>query len=270
MIPYQYFLISLVPDPIRNEQVNIGIIGFAQDEVEYRALKDLQRIQVIDPNYDTTQNPMDAFASLIMTLPTEQRMDYLKSLTSDFVRISPVAEGRAENYERFVNAMSQVYDRLVKPISPIVQKRPKITKLKTAIKQTLTRRGLIGEKIDERKVVLDYTIDRAENLVADFAYRNGRLNIVETIDFHVKAQRVRNDKFKEAALLSIKILEAKEIEKNTHGRLIYLPPENDQTGIIAHTHMLGRYYDKIYNYQNPAERGSFFADVERDLVGSLI
>jgi hypothetical protein len=128
----------------------------------------------------------------------------------------------------------------------------------------------MGDRIEQKKVVLDYVITDSENLVADFAYRNGKLNIIETIDFQVKAARVKNDKFKEAALLSIKILEAKEQDKTTQGRLIYLPPEPDYEGIVAHTHMLAKYYDKIYNYQNLQDRGRFFLDVERDLVGSLV
>jgi len=270
MIQYRYFLISLVPDPLRNEQINVGIIGLTKDRYECRALKDLQRVRILNPNYDTTANPMDSIIALLAGIPSDQHESYLKHFHGDFVRVSPTAEGRAESYDRFVAAIDEIYDRLVKPIAPVAaEAKGKVTQLKTAVKRALSSRGLLGQRIEEKKVVTDYAISLSENLVADFAYRNGNLNIIETIDFQVRAERLKSDKFKEAALLSIKILEAKEQDKQAKGRLIYIPPAKDPDRILAHTHMLNKYYDSTYNFQDVNDRGRFYADIEHDLIGSL-
>ncbi|MCP4365740.1 MAG: DUF3037 domain-containing protein [Planctomycetes bacterium] len=50
MNQFQYFLISLIPDPVRNEQVNVGLVGFYQDKIKALFLKNLQKIRALSPD----------------------------------------------------------------------------------------------------------------------------------------------------------------------------------------------------------------------------
>ena len=266
MTRFQYFLVSIIPDPIRNEQINIGIIGSFEDKIEYRFLNNPQKIKAIAPSFNVydKQKIGDGIIRLIKTMPNDQIIELMPTLSDEFLYIYPVNYGWVDNYDNFLLEVEHLYKRLVKPIAKRIT-RFKTTKLKTDVKNQFRRKNYIGEDIKQRKIVLNYPIDEAEDLIADFAYENGTLNIIETLDFRVSAQGIKN-RIKDSAFASVKIDKVKkEINKNAKGKLLYFPPINDSASIVPHQSMLSDYYDAIFNYADKNERNNFFEIIEKDL-----
>lgn len=117
MNPYKYYLIALIPDPIRNEQLNVGILGIYNDKIYEKFLKDPQKIKVIAPDFNYKEDFARNINRLLLSTPEDQRTKFISSLGSEYFRISEPAQGLANNYDDFVIAMGQVFDRLVKPLS---------------------------------------------------------------------------------------------------------------------------------------------------------
>lgn len=265
MKEFQYFLISLVPDPIRNEQVNVGVVGLFQNKTKAYFLKDPQKIKAIAPDYDTSILFED-FEKMLLSLSARSLTETLSNLNDEFVRIYPSAKGFVNSYAQFEKTMDDLYGRLVKPIIKNMI-RAKITKLKTDIKDTFKKRQLLGDELEEKKVVSNYVVSETEALVADFAYRNGVLNIVETIDFRVVHL---HNKLKDAALSAIKLDKAKKIDKKTKGTVLYYPPEGDHRNITNQQALLNDYFDQIYNWSDPSQHAEFLRKLEIDLGVSMI
>ena len=181
MTQFQYFLVSLIPDPIRNEQVNVGVIGFYKDDMEIRFLENPQKIKAISPNYDDRSSLGEGIKKLLNPMTTNQRFNFLSEWTDDFFTIWPPAKGKVENYEKFKVMITQIYDRLVKPVSK-QPTRTSSTCLKSDIRKKFKKINILGDKIGQHEIVPDYVISRSENLRVDFAYQNGKFNVVETLD----------------------------------------------------------------------------------------
>lgn len=269
MKAYQYFLVSLVPDPVRNEQVNIGVIGIFGDKVTPMFLKNPQKIKAISPDYDVSRYDGEGLVKLLKVTEPGKRADMLASMGDDFVRIYPPATGQAKSHADFEMELSKVFDRLVKPVG-VRRTRGKVTRLKTMLKKQFQKEGYLGEQIDDKKVVLDFVIAESEDLVADFAYRNGSLNIIETIDFNVSIPTL-NSKFNEAGLAAIKIVTArKKIDPDAKGILLYYPPANDGAKIAHHQSLIEDYYDSIVNYADSSQVSAFHEHVGKDLKELLM
>ncbi|MCP4365739.1 MAG: hypothetical protein GY800_10650 [Planctomycetes bacterium] len=197
----------------------------------------------------------------------EHGMQMLSNLDDEFVRVYPLASGTVKNYRHFEVTMNNLYDRLVKPVVK-TKTRPKVTKLKKEVTEKFQQTGLIGKKIEEKKIVSNYAIAQAEALVADFAYWNGTFSIIETIDFRVLDLSA---KFKDSAVSVVKIDEARrKINENARGIVLYYPPEDDIQKIAHHQALLADYFDNLYNYADGTQLAEFFNRVERDIKGSII
>lgn len=268
MNQFKYFLVFLVPDPVRNEQINVGVVGLYEDRVKAFFLRNPQKIKAVSPDYDTS-HLFEDFQKLIEELPTGHAIEMLSNINDEFVHVYPPLSGAAKNYEHFEVTMHNLYDRLVKPAIKIKTK-PKITKLKKAVTDKFRKKGLLGERLEEKKIVFNYVITQAEGLMADFAYHNGTFNIIETIDYRVQAQNL-GEKFKDTAVSVVKIDEArKKIDRNAKGAVLYYPPDDDVQKIARHQALLSDYFDNIYNYADRSQLAQFFNRVERDLQCLLI
>jgi hypothetical protein len=258
--------VSLIPDPVRNEQINVGIVGFYEGRVKAHFINNPQRIKLLSPQYDTSRLFED-FQRLLESSEIQEGLEMVSNLGDEFVRVYPEAVGTAKDYMHFEMAMSKLYDRLIKPLVTTIS-RPKVTRLKRTITETLRKKNILGEKIESKKIVSNYVIAEAEALIADFAYTNGHLNIIETIDFRFQTLMA---KFKDTAVSVVKLDSArKKLDGNAKGIFIYYPPKNDILKIGRHQSLLADYYDKIYNYADKEQMSDFYTGIEKDLGHLLI
>lgn len=269
MIPFKYYLVSLSPDPIRNEIVNIGVVGFCEGAVSTRFLTTFEKVKAISPSFEAPISLGDQYRNMLMKIPENSREDFLLNMGNAGIHFSEAARGTAKNAEDFEVCINQLFDQLVKPLPKV---RPTAqsdgSRLKTQIKQQLLKSKLIGTDINQHQVVPNFQVGQAGRLVADFAYKNGKLNIIEAVDL-----RVANlgSKFKDAALAAVIVDSArKKIDAKAFGRAIYFPHPDGHEATAPHLSIMNDYFDATYNFSDKDERGKFYLDVERDLTGNLL
>lgn len=270
MIEYQYYLISIIPDPIRNEQINVGVIGLCEGIVEYRFLSSSNKITAIAPEFEYSIDSGKSIINLLLNVPPDKRDTFLSEIKNEYINVYPPARGVIYNKEDLGPALDQLYDRLVKPIIKHIPKT-KTSNLKREVQRTFKKKGLLGENITEKKIIPNYIIPSYDNLITDFAFQNGNFNIIETIDYRMTL-RGMSYKFKETAFIAIKLDEArKHIGQDTTGMVLYIPPDVEGINISQYQSILkDYYYDKIYDYSNNEERSSFYSLVERKLGTSIL
>jgi hypothetical protein len=269
MIEYQYYLISIIPDPIRNEQVNVGVIGLCEGIVEYRFLSSSNKINAIAPEFEYSIDSGKSIVNLLLNIPQDKRDTFLSEIKNEYVNIYPPARGLIYNKEDLGSMMDQLYDRLVKPLIKHIPKN-KVSNLKMEVQRTFKKKGLLGEKITEKKIIPDYIIPSYDNLITDFAFQNGHFNIIETIDYRMTLKGM-SSKFKETAFVAIKLDEArKKIDIDAKGMILYIPPDIEGINLSQYQSLLKDYYNEIYDYSNPKERSSFYSLVDRELGTSIL
>jgi len=269
MIEYQYYLISIIPDPIRNEQINVGVIALCEGITEYRFISSSNKINAIAPQFEYSIDSGKNIVNLLLNIPPDKRGTFLSELKNEYINVYPPARGLIYNKEDLGTVLDELYDRLVKPIIRHIPKT-KTSNLKREVQRTFKKRGLLGEKIAEKKVIPDYVIPSYDNLVTDFAFQNGNFNIIETIDYRMTLKGM-SYKFKETAFIAIKLDEARrQIDRNTTGMVLYFPPNIEGINISQYQSILKDYYDEIYDYSNDKERFSFYSLVEKKLGRSML
>lgn len=265
MIHYQYYLVAFNPDPVRNEIINVGLIGLFEDKIFHRFLRGSDKIKFLAPNLSPTKHLGDGVVSLLEVIPPEFRAEEIPGLSTEFIQIYPAANGVAESYELFETNMSQLFDRLVKPLPMKRIATRSALHLKTTIKNQFTRKKLVGDSLENHKIVSNFQVAPASGLTADFAYKNGKLNIIEALDFRVKKESSSN-KFKDAALSTVIISEARmKIDPAAKGKLIFIPPQKDAFDITPHKSMLHDFFDDVYNFNDRDEKQQFYIDIEKDV-----
>lgn len=192
---FKFCILQASPDPRRGERINVGLAVFRSDNVDVRMpeLRKLRALAGRDWNeaagaYDVEINRLYADNRDIdgaLSHAREMSKVFIPSDTGLFVINS------ASEYEERVNS---IVDTLIaKVYQPRTERQPKIN---TEISHTLAAAEVLAkrkETIDDHKVVRNFVVSHDKELVADFAYKNGALRIVATLDmrsagnFHGKA-----------------------------------------------------------------------------------
>lgn len=148
-------------------------------------------------------------------------------------------------------------------IPPALPPRPQAEpRLITTLKRHFTTANLLGrepEDINRHRVVARFPIDAPANLYADFALKNGKLRVTETLDFRVKnlAER-RGEKFKQAAVKAITLDTAGRIQQCVPS-VVYAVGKSEQHRelIQPSLNLLGNYAERLYDINNSQDMASY-------------
>lgn len=204
-----YFsIIRYQPDMHRQEVVNVGVVLFADDGPRISLGASLGKVLALDPNfpianiYDQAERLRGVLANLW------ERNVPIDDITSRFGpggMLSLSSTGMLERTGRTPESIIEELERdLVRAPTPRRLKEPRTSRLHTELRRVFAQARILGSKptdISRHLVVPNFPIDPDVGLFAEFALRNGKLHITETVDFRTAAASTKRTEAQAKTLL---------------------------------------------------------------------
>ena len=212
----KYALVRYQPDRARHEVVNIGVVLFTTAGPVLSVASNLTKLLAIDPNLSLLQVQEDAGA-------LDQALQVLwksgasaESVTSYFghamcgATLSDVGQIAPQN--RSVELIVEELQRAL-VFAPVKKKKQsaRASRLNSELRAIFRSAKILGKEpgdIGHHMVVPNFPIDSEVGLFAEFALRNGKLRVTETVDFRGGEPSTKK---REAESKTLVLLQALEI-----------------------------------------------------------
>jgi hypothetical protein len=255
---FKYAVLMAMPNRLRGERVNVGILVFLNDRLDIR-FAELSKIRALaGGEWEAYAN--DVRQRLFRDLGAGERAEEAIRASPQIdpiIHASDISWLTVRSLDEYEGRIKEILTNLV--VRPKDEARPKSTRINTEISQQLKRLKVLAkpeESINDHRVVRDFYVSKEEELIADFALKNGKMHIAATLD--LRKSFVRLD---EAALKAIILDKAKQkFRKKVNLFGVYAAPLGaDQ--FKPHIELLRDYSDTTYNWLDDLER--------RELIGAF-
>lgn len=260
-----YDLLIAESAPPRREVLNVGLVLWRDGLPQIVADISAQRLAALDPNYPK----LPVFKVLLNGALSAHLRQHLAALAGQpgarsllDLLISPmkaVSGGVmfAEDGD-FAAHIERALDTLVRrPALTIKTARTKAatpSALETQLKAWFRAAKIMGrsmEDLSKHRIVSQFPISVDANVYADFAYKNGTLHVIETLDLrgldHVTSS-VRN----KAAFKSLTLDMARDVVTST-GRRIGVVAASDYAAIKSALRLFERNADDLFSVDSPED-----------------
>jgi hypothetical protein len=188
----QYVPLRLHPYQWRSEHINVGIVVFREDGVRVHLADNLKKVRAFAPAVDI---------DVVRCWPAEltKTLEGITDVEAARVKIAQwgTMMQLGDQLCRFLWSTEREYaDRVSGALARLVEPERKTktpveslhkSRLDVELKHSFATFGWLGTSqtdIDHR-IVPRYLLNEETGLRADFAIKNGRMNIIETLDFRV-------------------------------------------------------------------------------------
>lgn len=268
MHAFPYSILRLEPDPQRGEQVNVGLVVFLEDRLDVHLIPQPYKVKALDPNFDPAAlKGLKSFLSE-MDIPqvaeshadnAEARRAFLANMPgATLSRLGFFSLPHIAAYDEKIN---QLMRELVLPPPRASEGSVRYSRLESQIRSDLRKQGLFSLELDDihkHKVVPRYPIEGQENLVADFAMRNGVLHVCAALDLRGKEETIRLDKFRQGAVKAITLDRARKTEKGCKTFAVIAAPEDILHIAQPHIAMLHDYSHQVFNLMDAEGADGFY------------
>ena len=267
---YKYSIIRYQPNIERQEVINIGTVIFSALSPFINVLKSLHKVFALDPNYSAPKILHDIEqmqAALNMLWESGMSPDKIVELfTKGQAGLTITPLGYIESEGKSVADVSLYLQKnLVTPPAKKRQKTSGYGRLNTELRAIFRRAKILGKDANDirhHKVVPHFPIDEDVGLYAEFALRNGKLHITETIDFRSKDKA---SKKREAEAKTLLLLQAKEIVGSDLKRYVVVSGVDHQ--VQSSLNLLERHADEFIVRENTDDWSRFING--RNLAASV-
>ncbi|MEE8449043.1 MAG: DUF3037 domain-containing protein [Thermodesulfobacteriota bacterium] len=267
----RYCLIQYIPDLIKNEPTNIGVLVQSPGHISFRLLSDFSGFK--DRASEADLQMLSDLAELI-----SQRLSARKQLIYDFARNREVSVPVTD--PRFLDYLAQIYDRQIqftesRPcylVSDDIRQLEETLQLlfKTMVeteKAAVTRkpvpkrqplgavlRRALRSLIKLELVQENYSLQGSVEHIISFSYANGQRVLIDTVQLDIKSGR---EQLRRAQACVIKWMDIAQTLEQPGRRFrkstVFAPAtkrskEYDQSLIL-----LARYSDELIDYQQEGE-----------------
>jgi hypothetical protein len=251
---YEYAVLTAVPNPRRGERVNVGIVVFLPDRTDVRFKHAEYKLRALTgENWGVYIESMESSIKRLTAGNAQERLKQLNAI-EPLLQPSELGHLRAANDAQYETQIEQILASLV--ALPKREKTETKTRINTEISKEFRRLRLLAqgdESIEDHKIVRDFAIDAEENLVADFALKNGKLIVTSTLDLRKQASSLA-----EAALKSITLDKA---TRKYHDAVktvgVYVVDQGMKETFKPQISMLGDYAELLYDWGDRDERDEF-------------
>lgn len=264
------YLISYQPYPTRDERCCIGALVFDEDSrSKLHLASNLRKLKAIDPAC-SVQAVRDEVRNLTDQLNSNKSI--WLAIKSGFGSIRFSHDPGFFVYQDEADYNKQVHALLQIMVEPRRRNNAKERMLKSRLfldlKHTFDQFGWLAKnlkEIDDHKVVTHYPLSEHEQLFAEFAMKNGKLHVVETIDFRTGPSSAKRIEAQGKALV---MDFAKDLSHETVCTAIVA--SSDYESIRPSMTMLGRYADRVLSFNSSSDMNEFFGDWGRLLGKPLL
>lgn len=179
----EFFLLRYVPDPVKNEFVNVGVALLGKDSAELRFTADWSRVKCMDPDADT-----EILEAIEQSLRAElQQVDsrdaLLKRIRESFSNIVQLSETKgvlAENAKAEIDELARMYLETRPPL-PTERKTPARAALKLRMKEAFQSAGVWGHRDFQTDIAASAYGRKGDPLKIDCGYRNGLVRMFHAV-----------------------------------------------------------------------------------------
>ncbi|MEE6030661.1 DUF3037 domain-containing protein [Avibacterium paragallinarum] len=251
MIRYNYSIIKLIADSVRNEIINVGVAVFHQNYTEVFVLQERDKLRCVSNSIHLED--IKKFAFNLSEFSTKMnKEDLLFFFSRGSIYLSGEGYFQVEYADQYKSKVAALMSRLVN--MPVIQKqsKPRNSKVITRLKDVFKQENLISTNlsdIDHHKLVLNYPIDAEKGLKADMLLKNSVYHLTETIEF---SQENLTKNLERAALKAVTISEAKNVFGNDlYSFIVYSLSYKDEQKNSAQIKLLSDYSTNLINLQDP-------------------
>jgi hypothetical protein len=217
LAPVRFAVVKFVPDPVRDEPVNVGVVGMTDEGLEYRFLDSLSCFKsVLDADDIKGLGVVIKFLRSSMDRSRDRTLEDLQELLNGQVRLSELMGGLAEDAQAFLDDQFELYVS-----SSALTKKSRAgedrTKIKDKIRKAFGARGRQSElfSLAKRKVR-----GRLGGFPFDFGVVNGHATFIHAISFQTREEYALN----EAKILTWAAIDTKEAHADATVAAVVAPP----------------------------------------------
>lgn len=254
---FDYALIRYMPDPKRGEIFNIGLVVFKSSAIDIRVLSHAHKVinNLNDDKLLSFQQSWEFLSSMVDE--PNKRYDILASATQG-VFLSEKAYFSINHVNEYELKVQHLFDSLVQPVRTKRDIQNHNARFYTSIKTQFKALRILADNqtdIESHKVVTHYAINSDMDLFADFALKNGRLHVTQTVDFNVNDTKAKQ---KETGLKLLTFLQSKKLIENPACYFVYSASVQKEREIVHQLNMVNEYTDQLFNFESQDERKRYF------------
>lgn len=186
---YNYAIVRLAPDDVRDERINIGIVVFADTGLDLRVAKRLDKVRAISAALDSQSlrelldniREMDKHLVLNEIPAVAKRAELISRIGPlGLSQLGTFVADSADAYEARIESLMRA---LIEPEIAPSKIREKRSNLLTQVKQQFKQDRVLARKdedISSHRIVTNYQLERG--LIADLVLQNGAMHVIETVD----------------------------------------------------------------------------------------
>lgn len=258
-----FFILRIAGADVRGERLNAGIVAFPEGAAPIvRLVNNAARLRAVNP----------AFAIADLSEWPQQLQDALGGARGEaryallrmIIRPLEIDNEPSVAYVTLDEAAQEVdalFDRLVSP--PPAIRRPRTaahrgSQLEKEIRNTLKDARLYSSRVEDlskKRVVGGYPIDPSADLYTDFAFMNGAIHVVETLDLR-GVEHLSASHRGVAAFKGVTLDEAKDRLKD--GKRIAVVSASDYNVARPAFKLMERYADELWDIGVQTDRQQFW------------
>jgi hypothetical protein len=261
-----YSVLQYFPHANRSEHANVGVIVAMPDgNIRAHIARNLKKVRSLDPHAD-----LEAIRAWETEIPKlaqdlETRGPAAFGVLRDFGGVS-IFDSESQflfSSERDYQAMiDSALKSLVETSRARAERREPTSRLFLDIKRAFSSNGWLGVKqadIRNHKIVPRYLLAGDAAVTAEFALRNGRLHIVETVDFRISTPSAKRQ---EALSKALVIDFAADVEGTAINSYVIVAgaTSDSERPVLS---LLRHYSENIVMWESREEVSSFLAVMAR-------
>lgn len=254
---YEFAVLRVVPNVMRGERVNVGIAVFDADgNIGIHLDASKNRLCSFDPNLSAIKwdEWHTQVQQILASMPADSRSYWLAHGLHPVVADEKRGMFRADE-ESYEDNVQDLLRRLVSVPSREVraQRRlsPQPAGLHAQWKGWFKAQHIMGKRLDDvanHQIVESYPVSADTNTFAEFAFKNGALHIMETLDLrHI--DRLTQRQLNQAAFKSVVLDEAQELVRGG-GRRIAVISATDYNAVRPAVRMVERMADDVIRMES--------------------
>lgn len=247
---FHFSIIKYIPNLKRGEIVNIGLVIYGPNGVDFKFLDNYSKARMLDgvTNEKSLINLSSNLSELLLTDDINEGIELINGLKKS-VYLSNPSSFQLSQFETYTQKIQKLYDDLVKPYS-LIEPRPRRTtcRLMSDIKKKLNRQSLLSNDrrdLYNHKIIPSFVLNEKSGITADFMLKNGVYHMSSVVDFNVADTAL---KFKETGLKVLSFHEGeKQISKGIKKYFVYSAGMKKENDISGHLGLVEGNCDEMFN-----------------------
>nr|DAX41032.1 MAG TPA: Protein of unknown function (DUF3037) [Bacteriophage sp.] len=261
MIKYDYSLIRLTADKIKNEVINIGIAIFKDNFVDVFMLKDRQKLKTVTNDLEIEDLNKFAFNLTEMSFNMKKE-DILSIFSNGSMKLENSGYFYLDTIDQYQYKVSEMLEKFVEPPTLLKRQKPRSSRIITQVKNLFAHYdNLISDNLSDisnHKLILNYPIEDEKGLRADMLLKNSIYHLTETIEF--SSDNIKKN-LERSALKALTISEAKNNFEEVHSFLVYSLSAEEERKNRQQLNLLSSYANDLINLEDSDAKSRYVSHI---------